>query len=372
MATSSQTAPLLGSKPRSSCFLRTLVALSAISGFLFGYDTGIISGALVLVKSDFRLSSFQQELVVSATIFTAIIGAAVAVPLNNFFGRRPSIMSASFTFLAGSIFLSTASNLYWLLVGRLIVGLGIGIGSMVVPMYISEIAPPEQRGALVTINNVFCPGGQFVAACVSAGLAKTTHGWRWMFGLGALPALIQLIGFMFMPETPSWLLKAGRREDALKSLMKVRGVSDANQADEEFKEFEDAASADVIIDNEEDNPKQQNLNQNKWHNVLQSPHVRRALLLGCSLQFLQQISGINTVMYYGASIVQMSGFHDASTAIYANVVRISVLFKRFTIFFNSVFNSVHIDIGYFFFFLGTGIYELYRWCFRYIFSRAFW
>ena len=305
--------PTVTSSTANSNFLRTLVGLSAISGFLFGYDTGIVSGALVLVKDDFKLTSFQQELVVSATIFTAIVGAAAAVPLNKYYGRKPAILLASLTFLLGSLVLSAASSLVALIGGRLVVGIGIGIGSMVVPMYISEIAPPDQRGTLVTINNVFCPGGQFVAACVSAGLAKTPQGWRWMFGVGAVPALVQLIGFVFMPESPRWLLKSGKRTQALSALRTIRGVADVADVALEFAEFEEAAAA------EENQSKENQSQQNKWYSILLLPHVRNALILGCSIQFLQQVSGINTVMYYGASIVQMSGFHQASTAIYANV-----------------------------------------------------
>ena len=215
-----------------SSFLNLLVGFSAISGFLFGYDTGIVSGALVSSQDDFQLTSFEHEVVVSSTILTAIVGAAVAVPLNRRFGRRPAIIVASVTFCAGSILLGLAPSLWVLICGRLVVGIGIGIGSMVVPMYISEISPPEQRGTLVTINNVFCPGGQFVAACVSAALAESPNGWRWMFGLGAVPALIQLVGFMFMPESPRWLLKSGRKEEALQALLLIRGVEKDNGEEE--------------------------------------------------------------------------------------------------------------------------------------------
>tara|TARA_B100000795_G_scaffold230275_1_gene187665 strand:- start:108 stop:1826 length:1719 start_codon:yes stop_codon:yes gene_type:complete len=310
------TATLLQPAPPSPFFLNLLVSLSAFSGFLFGYDTGVVSGALVLVKAQFHLTSFQHEIVVSATIFTAIIGSTLAIPLNQNFGRKPCILTAATTFLSGSLFLAFAPSLEWLIVGRLIVGIGIGIGSMVVPMYVSEIAPASRRGELVTLNNLFITGGQFSAAIISALLVHANYGWRWMFGLGAVPALIQLIGFSFMPESPRWLLKQGQREHALSVLIKVRGV-DSNNIDQvnvvtkEFLVFENVA----LVQEQQ----QQNNSSRGICNILCTKHIRKALCLGAGLQFLQQISGINTVMYYGASIVQMAGFNAPSTAIYANV-----------------------------------------------------
>ena len=334
--TETETSSLLLKDPPNPCFLQTLVALSAISGFLFGFDTGIVSGALVLVKDDFPLSSLQHETVVSATIFTAILGAAGAIPLNKYFGRKISILLASVTFLCGSIVLSTAGSLEWLIVGRLIVGIGIGVGSMVVPMYISEIAPPEQRGTLVTINNVCCPGGQFIAAIISAGLANTPHGWRWMFGLGAVPAGIQLVGFLFMPESPRWLVNAGQHDAALKALCKIRGCADVADVAVEFSELLKDSNQQNTAD--VDDPQTENMGPHQapssrtpgtpgtlgtpketWYHILSAPHVRYALFIGCGLQFLQQFAGINTVMYYGASIVQMAGYHSPTTAIYVNV-----------------------------------------------------
>ena len=297
-------------------FFRLLVFLSCLGGYLFGYDTGIVSGAMVLVTAEFTLNALQHESVVSATIFTAIIGAAASVPINYKFGRRPCIILASGVFVIGSLSLSFATSFETLLVGRLVLGVGVGLTSMTVPMYIAEVAPSENRGTLVTLNTLFLTGGQFVASLTSAGFATwmPVIGWRWMFGLGALPAGIQMFGFFFfMPESPRWLLLKGKTERARTVFMQIRGVSAGRTQDGNLiSSVEDEFAKHRLEDDE--------ISSNwSFRAICRLPHVRRALLLGVGIQILQQIVGINTVMYYGATIVQMAGFSDPSTAIYANV-----------------------------------------------------
>ena len=310
------------SPPPSPWFLRGLVALSALGGFLFGYDTGIVSGAMVLVVDDLDLAPFQHEVVVSATIFTAILGAAASAPLNKACGRRPCIILASAVFVAGSVLLGAAPSFRVLVAGRLVVGGGIGIASMTVPMFIAEVAPPESRGTLVTLNNLFITGGQFFASLVSAGFATwlpINVSWRWMFGLGALPAIIQMVGFVCcMPESPRWLALAGQQERARAVLMRIRGATEGGSAARAAVEEEIAGWwGGERVDRRA--PNKSSCWNDLRHKVCRVPHVRRALLLGAGLQFLQQMVGINTVMYYGATIVQMAGFSGATTAIYANV-----------------------------------------------------
>lgn len=280
--------------------------LSAVGGFLFGYDTGVVSGAMIQLRSHFQLNYLWQELVVSVTIAGAWAFAIVAGMATDAFGRKPVILVASFVFTVGAVLMGVAFNKGMLLGGRLIVGAGIGLASMSVPVYIAEVAPAELRGFLVTINQVFITGGQFIAS-VSDGIfsSDTVNGWRYMLALAGVPSLIQLLGFLGMPESPRWLASKGAYQEAIEVLRRFRGP-DAN-IEPEF----DALKATCIDADQDDEHSGPVLIQ-----VLRNGPLRLALIVGCALMMFQQIAGINTVMYYGATIIQMSGVHDASKAIW--------------------------------------------------------
>ncbi|KAL3172697.1 hypothetical protein MRX96_012749 [Rhipicephalus microplus] len=296
------------SKPKAPVtrLLICTTILSAVGGFLFGYDTGVVSGAMIQLRSHFQLNYLWQELVVSVTIAGAWAFAIVAGMATDSFGRKPVILVASFVFTVGALLMGLAFNKGMLLGGRLIVGAGIGLASMTVPVYIAEVSPAELRGFLVTINQVFITGGQFVASIVDGLFSSDTeNGWRYMLALAGVPSLIQLLGFLGMPETPRWLASKGAYQEAIEVLRRFRGP-DANIE----PEFE--ALKATCIDNDQD----------EEHSgfvliqVLRDGPLRLALIVGCALMMFQQIAGINTVMYYGATIIQMSGVHDASKAIW--------------------------------------------------------
>lgn len=286
--------------------------LSAVGGFLFGYDTGVVSGAMIQLRSHFHLTYLWQELVVSITIASAWAFAIVAGMATDAFGRKPVVLVASFVFTVGAVLMGVSFNKGMLLGGRLIVGAGIGLASMTVPVYIAEVAPAELRGLLVTVNQVFITGGQFVAS-VSDGFFSydTENGWRYMLGLAGIPSLIQLVGFLWMPESPRWLASKGAYQEAIEVLRRFRGPT-AN-IEPEF----DALKANCLDggggggDDDEVEHSGPVLIQ-----VLRNGPLRLALIVGCALMMFQQIAGINTVMYYGATIIQMSGVHDASKAIW--------------------------------------------------------
>ncbi|XP_006767899.1 PREDICTED: proton myo-inositol cotransporter, partial [Myotis davidii] len=189
--------------------------------------------------------------------------------------------------------------------GRLVVGLGIGIASMTVPVYIAEVSPPNLRGRLVTINTLFITGGQFFASVVDGAFSYLQKdGWRYMLGLAAIPAVIQFFGFLFLPESPRWLIQKGQTQKARRILSQMRG----NQTiDEEY---------DSIKNNIEEEEKEVGSAGPVICRMLSYPPTRRALIVGCGLQMFQQLSGINTVMYYSATILQMSGVEDDRLAIW--------------------------------------------------------
>ncbi|KUF82800.1 hypothetical protein AM588_10005713 [Phytophthora nicotianae] len=281
-------------KEGNPLYLYLLTLCSTIGGFLFGYDTGVISGALVLLRSPevFDLTNLQSESVVSAAVGGAIVGAALSSCGNDVFGRRRVILMSSAMFTTGSVLMASANSFGELLVGRLVVGIAIGFASMTVPLYIAEVSPPDIRGQLVSLNNACVTGGQFFACVLDAILADVDQGWRYMLGLAAIPAFLQFLGFLALPETPRYLMSKGRKEEAWDSLVKVRGTMDVSM---EFSHVEDEVERDRYEDS------------NVWEE-LKSPAVIRALVLGCFIQALAQLCGINTVMYYGATIIQMAGF----------------------------------------------------------------
>jgi SP family myo-inositol transporter-like MFS transporter 13 len=195
-------------------FLYYFTILSCIGGFLFGYDTGVISGALILISDEFDLTNTQKELVVSMTVAGALVGAIFAGSFSDSFGRKMVVMVSSLLFVAGSIVLSVFAFGYtWLLVGRFVVGLGVGTASMIMPTYVCEASPAEIRGTMVTYIEVSIAFGQFASSCVDGAfsLMKDSElAWRFMLGLAAVPAALQFFGFMSLPESPRWLLEMGR------------------------------------------------------------------------------------------------------------------------------------------------------------------
>ncbi|XP_078138239.1 proton myo-inositol cotransporter-like isoform X6 [Centroberyx gerrardi] len=286
-------------------FVYVLAVFSALGGFLFGYDTGVISGAMLLLKRELDLSALWQELLISSTVAAAALSALLGGFLNGLFGRRVCILLASFFFTVGGIVLSTAPSKEVLLVGRLIVGVGLGIASMTVPVYIAEASPPHLRGQLVTVNTLFITGGQFTASLIDGAFSYLQRdGWRYMLGLSVLPAVLQFLGFLFLPESPRWLIQRGLTQKARRVLSQIRGNQNI---DEEF---------DSIKNSIEEEEKDCGGDGPVIWRMLTYPPTRRALLVGCGLQMFQQLSGINTVMYYSATILQMSGVRDDRLAIW--------------------------------------------------------
>ncbi|XP_041794925.1 proton myo-inositol cotransporter-like isoform X3 [Chelmon rostratus] len=296
---------LLDQNASTSGFVYVLAFFSALGGFLFGYDTGVVSGAMLLLKKEMNLSTLWQELLVSSTVGAAALSALSGGSLNGWLGRRICILLASFIFSVGGIILALAPDKELLLVGRITVGLGIGIASMTVPVYIAEVSPPHQRGQLVTTNALFITGGQFIASVMDGAFSYLSHdGWRYMLGLSVVPAVLQFFGFFFLPESPRWLLQKGRGEEARQVLSRIRGGQSVDseyntiRTSIEEEEKESGGGGLVIL------------------RILRHGPTRRALIVGCGLQMFQQLSGINTVMYYSATILQMGGVRDDKQAIW--------------------------------------------------------
>ena len=285
-------------KPATSRFVTMVSGISALAGLLFGYDTGVISGAILFVRKDFLLSTFQEEIVVSAVLLGAVAGAAFGGKLADAFGRRKLLIQVAILFIIGAIGTALAPTPTLLAIGRVIVGVAIGIASFTAPLYISEVSPPAIRGKLVSLNQLMITLGIVVSYLADYGLADK-EAWRWMFGLAAIPALILLIGMFFVPESPRWLMGRSQEDQARAVLQRIRESGDVNAELAEIK-------ADL------------SLQESGWRELL-NPSLRRPLIIGIGLAIFQQFTGINTVIYYAPTIFQLAGLHSASAAILATV-----------------------------------------------------
>lgn len=327
--------------------MQFLTGMAAIGGFLFGYDTGVISGAMLPIQRAFDLTEIQQEVVVSTTVLAAFCSSLVGGTLNRLYGRRSCILLAAVVFTLGSVMLAFSWSYPVLVLGRIVVGVGIGIASLTTPMYIAEVAMPRMRGKLVTINALLVTIGQFIAGMVDGVFDKfmPDTGWRYMLGLAAVPSIVMWIGFQGLPESPRWLVMNGRRDEALIVLKDVRDTD--QEAIDELHEIAQSLptqqrQSSSIVTNENNNEngestagsmdfeygtngdeipsvsQEEDAENSKsfWRQVVEmtsDPPTRRALQLGCGIMALQQLSGINTVMYYAASIYEMSQFDELTS-----------------------------------------------------------
>ena len=279
---------------------RMIYFFGALGGVLFGYDTGVISGALLFIPNDFKLTPFVKGAVVAGLLLGAMIGAACAGRLSDRMGRRRLIIIAAVVFTGGALLAAFAPTVSVLIAARFILGLAVGSAALVVPLYLAEIAPTEIRGAIASLNQLMIVGGILTAYIVNAILASSQN-WRLMLGLAAVPAVILLVGMLFMPETPRYLVHAGDEESARDVLEELPGEDAPQERIEEIREVEHEEGGTGL------------------RAVLGAKWVRPALLVATGLAVFQQFVGINTIIYYAPTTLTNVGFAKTS-AIYANLI----------------------------------------------------
>lgn len=299
--------------------LGLITVIATFGGLLFGYDTGVINGALEPMKLDLQLDAFKQGFVVSILIFGAAIGALVAGKLADHYGRKHNIILLSIIFVVSTVVCALAPSWQWLAVGRFILGFAVGGASVTVPIYLAELSPFEKRGSLVTRNELMIIVGQFSAFVINAIIfniwGEHLFIWRYMLIVAVLPAIALLIGMLWMPGSPRWLVSQKRDKEALEVLQQVRSPERSLAEMEEVK---------ALAMQEE----QSSLGGWKEFKI---PWIRRLILIGCGLGVFQQLSGINSIMYYGTQVLQQAGF-SGKAAIIANT-------------FNGLFSLIGILIG---------------------------
>ena len=286
------------SKTDAKLFVYLATAVAALGGMLFGYDIGVISGAILFVKKDFGLSPGVEEVVVSSVLLGSLIGAIAGGVLADRWGRRRLLIITAIVFGGGAIGAALAPNTALLIVARIVAGTAIGVASFVAPLYISEIAPVAIRGKLVSVNQVALTSGIVISYLIDYAFAGA-QAWRWMFALAVVPAAAFGVGLVFIPESPRWLVGRGMADKARAVLKRIRAP---DQVEAEFTEIQHSAQ-------------QQKAN---WSELL-SPVLRPAMIVGVGLAIAQQVTGINTVIYYAPTIFKFAGLSSASVAILASV-----------------------------------------------------
>ncbi len=282
---------------RAYAFLIAVTA--AVGGLLFGYDTSVISGAILFVRKLFQLTSGQTELAVSIVLAGAALGAAFAGYFADRFGRKPVLIVDAVIFGVFAVATGLANSLAPFLAARFLVGVAVGIASIITPLYIAEVAPAGIRGAFVTLNQLAIVTGIVVAYYVDYLFAGTGN-WRAMFISAVAPSIILLIALIFLPESPRWLASQGRTEESLRILARVESIEEAQRDLDELRELTDKSKVKL--------------------GDLFAKRFRKPLLVGILLAIFQQITGVNTIIYYTPTILQMGGFQSASSAILATVL----------------------------------------------------
>ena len=285
-----------GSNGRSNA---VVYFFGALGGLLFGYDTGVISGAILFINEDLALSATQSGLVVSALLIGAMIGAGSSGPLSDALGRRRLILIAAVIFTVGALGAAIAPNAGVLILFRVVLGVAVGAAALIVPLYLSEVAPKEVRGAVASLNQLMIVSGILLAFVVNAFLASS-GAWRLMVGLAVVPSLVLLIGMFFMPETPRWLVSRDRDEEARNVLSRTRTPEAVESEVREIREIEDQEAQSSFRE-------------------LAAPWLRPAMIVAIGLAVFQQIVGINTIIYYAPTTLTNVGYGNEA-AIYANLV----------------------------------------------------
>jgi major inositol transporter-like SP family MFS transporter len=280
----------------SGRFLTKLTVIATLGGLLFGYDTGVISGALLYMKDDLDLSAFGEATVVSSLLFPgAAFGALFGGRVADRIGRKRSLLVCACLFLVGAIGCAIAPNVQLMVAARIVLGLGVGAAAVTCPLYLAEMAPAERRGRMVTINELMIVTGQMLAFATNAlldHLIHDPHVWRIMLGVATVPAVALLLGMLVLPDSPRWYGLKGRMTEARTVLGLSRTPAEAD------------AEYGLIVEHTAHMLKTKSAPFSVIRDV---PWIRRVLLIGCGLAVVQQATGINTVNYYAPTILEESG-----------------------------------------------------------------
>lgn len=274
--------------------------IAALGGLLFGYDTGVISGALLYIQRSFELTPGQESTVTAMLLVGAAIGAFLGGRVADSLGRRGTILLGAVGFIIGSIWCAFATSAFSLGAARTLLGVCIGGVSIVVPMYISEMAPPHVRGRLVSLNSLMIVIGQLAAFLTNSALASSGN-WRLMLGLGAVPGIVLLIGMLVLPDTPAYLVRRGQEGKALAVLRQMQG--------------DEATLAEVAVDEASSSADQRAAERL----AVKTPWVRRTVIIAMLIGVTQQVTGANAIMYFAPTMMNKVGLSTESS-VYTSII----------------------------------------------------
>ena len=276
-------------------YIIIISSIAAIGGFLFGFDTGVISGTLIFLQDakGWGLTDSQLGAVTTAVLLGAVFGCAISGKITDLLGRKKIIIITSAIFMCGAVLSGSAPDVKFLIMSRLFLGIGIGVASFAVPLYIAEISPARNRGALVTINQLMITIGILISYITDYWIANDADpfSWRLMFHLGFFPGLMLFIGMFFLPETPRWLIKRGRHEEGEKVLKKVE---DPDLIEASLSKLKEEIAADE-------------LDSTSVKKVF-TPWLKYPLIIGVGIMILTEITGIDTIVYYTPKIFKIAGY----------------------------------------------------------------
>jgi MFS transporter, sugar porter (SP) family len=275
-------------------FIVRISIIAALGGFLFGYDTGVISGALLYIGPALHLGQLGKQWVVGSLLVGAVVGAVISGYAADRFSRKWTKFGSGCVYVAAALASAFAQSVTWLCIARFVLGLAVGTASFVAPMYIAENTPARIRGGTVSFNQLMITSGILVAYLINYAFTGVSENWRWMLGLGALPGLALAIGMLFVPHTPRWLMQRGREEEARAVLRRSRSE---DETDEEIDQIQD-----VVAEHRSTSLKR-----------LFGAKLRPMMLVGLGLAIFQQIVGVNTVIYFSATILKSTGISSAQS-----------------------------------------------------------
>ncbi len=279
--------------------IRLITLVSTIGGLCFGYDTGVISGALIFMKNDLGLTPLQEGLVTSFLLFGAAIGSVGGGWLSDRQGRRKNILWVAVIFIFGALGTAVAWDMSSMIIARFILGLAVGCASVTVPIYISELARPAQRERLVTVNELMIVTGQFLAYSVNASIVNfypdMSHNWRLMLAIPALPGALLWIGMLVMPESPRFFVRKGQIDKAVAVLKTIRRPEEVEQ---EIRDIQQVSQIGI--------------NHGRFVNELNKKWVMQLILIGLMIVLATRVTGVNTIMYYAPTVLKATGLGDAA------------------------------------------------------------
>jgi sugar porter (SP) family MFS transporter len=281
----------------NQAFIRRVSFIAGLGGILYGFDMGVIAAALIYVRDAFHLSTWMQEVLVIAVLIGVMIGALIGGTVADRVGRRRTLVWGAILFIAGSILAPLSPNVYVLFVARTLLGIAVGFTSVTAPVYVSELAPPQSRGMLIGLYQFALTSGIALADLVGYWFAAS-HGWRWMFAFGLIPALFFLFMVLTVPESPRWLFAQNR-------------VAEAELV---LKSYTDEAGARLLM--EDIRLSLMTKMERRW-SALWSPAVRGSLFIAVGFMLLVPATGINAVLYYGPQIFSLAGISSDKSAIFA-------------------------------------------------------